>query len=90
MMSLQPYLYAMISTLSVLQVFASDTYTAAVYEHAVILPDVTDKPVSLDEALVLMNRNIDVLEVAIKEAAQQVLPIDSLGYFLDSDSKCLI
>ncbi|XP_019375805.1 PREDICTED: vascular non-inflammatory molecule 2-like isoform X1 [Gavialis gangeticus] len=71
MMSLQPHLYAMISTLSVLQVFASDTYTAAVYEHAVILPDVTDKAVSLDEALILMNRNIDVLEVAIKEAAQQ-------------------
>uniref|UniRef100_A0A7M4FU94 Vascular non-inflammatory molecule 2-like n=1 Tax=Crocodylus porosus TaxID=8502 RepID=A0A7M4FU94_CROPO len=71
MMSLQPHLYAMISALSVLQVFASDMYTAAVYEHAVILPDVTDKPVPLDEALILMNRNIDVLEVAIKEAAQQ-------------------
>ncbi|XP_059691523.1 pantetheine hydrolase VNN2 isoform X1 [Gavia stellata] len=50
---------------------ASDTFIAAVYEHAVILPDVTDDPVSPNDALALMNKNMDVLEGAIKEAAQQ-------------------
>uniref|UniRef100_A0A8C8RXJ0 CN hydrolase domain-containing protein n=1 Tax=Pelusios castaneus TaxID=367368 RepID=A0A8C8RXJ0_9SAUR len=52
-------------------IFALDTYIAAVYEHSVILPNVTGSPVSSDDALALMNKNMDILEKAIKEAAQQ-------------------
>lgn len=51
---------------------ALETYTAAVYEHAVILPETAEKPVSYEEALKLMNKNIDVLEEAIETAAKQV------------------
>lgn len=49
-----------------------DTFIAAVYEHAVILPNKTESPVSTEEALLLMNKNIDILENAIKLAARQV------------------
>lgn len=55
-----------------LHVSALDTFIAAVYEHAVVLPDKTETPVSQDDALLLMNKNIDILENAIKQAAQQV------------------
>ncbi|KAM9239933.1 pantetheinase-like [Leptosomus discolor] len=71
MLPSQPLLHAAVFALAVLQALASDTFIAAVYEHAVILPDATDKPVSPDDALALMNKNMDVLEGAIKEAAQQ-------------------
>lgn len=57
-----------------LSVGALDTFIAAVYEHAVILPNRTETPVSKEEALLLMNKNIDVLEKAVKLAAKQVLP----------------
>ncbi|XP_062981781.1 pantetheinase-like [Elgaria multicarinata webbii] len=53
------------------RVFALDKYIAAVYEHAVISPNLTIKPVSPEEALKLMNKNIDILEEAIKRAAKQ-------------------
>lgn len=72
MFASQLLLQAAVLGLTVLQALASSTFTAAVYEHAVILPDATDKPVSPEEALVLMNKNMDVLEEAVKEAAQQV------------------
>lgn len=55
-----------------LHVGALGTFIAAVYEHAVILPDATGKPVSQENALLLMNKNIDILEKAIKQAAAQV------------------
>ncbi|KFV45926.1 Vascular non-inflammatory molecule 3, partial [Tyto alba] len=71
MLPSRPLLRAAVFALTVLQAFASDTFTAAVYEHAVILPDATDEPVSPEDALALMNKNMDVLEGAIKEAAQQ-------------------
>ncbi|NXJ94263.1 VNN1 Pantetheinase, partial [Corythaixoides concolor] len=71
MLPSQPLLQAVVFTLAVLQALASDTFIAAVYEHAVILPDVSDEPISPDDALALMNKNMDVLEEAIKEAAQQ-------------------
>ncbi|NWH74032.1 VNN2 protein, partial [Piaya cayana] len=64
-------LHTAVFALTVLQALASDTFIAAVYEHSVILPNATDKPVSPNDALVLMNKNMDVLERAIKEAAQQ-------------------
>ncbi|GAB1294976.1 Vascular non-inflammatory molecule 3 [Apodemus speciosus] len=48
-----------------------DTFIAAVYEHAVILPNKTESPVSTEEALHLINKNIDILESAIKLAARQ-------------------
>uniref|UniRef100_H0XN65 Vanin 2 n=1 Tax=Otolemur garnettii TaxID=30611 RepID=H0XN65_OTOGA len=54
-----------------LNVGALDTFRAAVYEHAVILPDETDVPVSQDDAVRLMNKNMDILETAIKQAAEQ-------------------
>ncbi|XP_053520904.1 vascular non-inflammatory molecule 3-like [Artibeus jamaicensis] len=55
----------------VLSVSATDTFIAAVYEHAVILPNKTETPVSKEEALLLMNKNMDVLEKAVKLAARQ-------------------
>ena len=55
-----------------LHVSALGTFKAAVYEHAVMLPNDTKTPVSSDEALFLMNKNIDILEKAIKQAAEQV------------------
>ena len=49
-----------------------DTFIAAVYEHAVILPNVTLVPVSPEEALAVMNRNLDLLEGAVTSASKQV------------------
>uniref|UniRef100_A0A2K5MQ71 Uncharacterized protein n=1 Tax=Cercocebus atys TaxID=9531 RepID=A0A2K5MQ71_CERAT len=54
-----------------LSVGALDTFSAAVYEHTVILPNRTETPVSKEEGLLLMNKNIDVLERAVKLAAKQ-------------------
>ncbi|EGW05385.1 Vascular non-inflammatory molecule 3 [Cricetulus griseus] len=51
---------------------ALHTFIAAVYEHAVILPNKTETAVSKEEALLLMHKNIDVLEKAIKLAAKQL------------------
>ncbi|XP_063669568.1 pantetheine hydrolase VNN2 isoform X3 [Pan troglodytes] len=66
-----------------LQVGTQDSFIAAVYEHAVILPNKTETPVSQEDALNLMNENIDILETAIKQAAEQgariiVTPEDAL------------
>ncbi|XP_054414144.1 pantetheine hydrolase VNN2 isoform X2 [Pongo abelii] len=66
-----------------LQVGTQDSFIAAVYEHAVILPNKTETPVSQEDALNLMNKNIDILERAIKQAAEQgariiVTPEDAL------------
>lgn len=58
--------------LMTLHVSALDTFIAAVYEHAVILPNKTETPVSQDDALLLMNKNLDILERAIKQAAEKV------------------
>ncbi|XP_026702033.1 vascular non-inflammatory molecule 2-like isoform X1 [Athene cunicularia] len=71
MLPSQTLLHTAVLALAVLQALASDTFIAAVYEHAVILPDAAAEPVSPEDALALMNRNMDVLEEAIKEAAQQ-------------------
>ncbi|XP_061846701.1 pantetheinase isoform X2 [Colius striatus] len=71
MLSPRPLLCAAVFALTALHTLGSDTFIAAVYEHAVILPEATSKPVSPEDALALMNRNMDVLEGAIKEAAQQ-------------------
>ncbi|XP_055982092.1 pantetheinase [Sorex fumeus] len=60
-----------ILVLCVLKVNTQDTFIAAVYEHAVILPNETLRPVSHEEALVLMNQNLDRLEGAITSAATQ-------------------
>ncbi|XP_034274718.1 pantetheinase-like isoform X1 [Pantherophis guttatus] len=69
-----------------LRTLALDKYTAAVYEHAVIQPEVTGKPVSPEEALKLMNQNMDILEDAIQKAAKQgahiiVTPEDAIYGF---------
>ncbi|XP_043860341.1 LOW QUALITY PROTEIN: vascular non-inflammatory molecule 3-like [Dromiciops gliroides] len=55
----------------VLNVGALDTFVAAVYEHAVIMPNRTETSVSQEDALMLMNKNLDVLEKAIKLAAEK-------------------
>ncbi|KAM5263981.1 pantetheinase-like [Ctenodactylus gundi] len=62
---------AAFSVLCVLKSSSLDAFVAAVYEHAVILPKVTHAPVSPEEALALMNRNLDILEEAIVLAATQ-------------------
>lgn len=63
---------AAFSALCVLKASSLDTFLAAVYEHAVILPKDTLLPVSHSEALALMNQNLDLLEGAIVSAAKQV------------------
>nr|KAF6363921.1 vanin 3 [Pipistrellus kuhlii] len=63
--------YVALFALLVLSVGALDTFIAAVYEHAVILPNRTETPASKEEAVLLMNKNIDVLEKAVKLAATQ-------------------
>lgn len=62
---------AAFSVFCVLKASSQDTFLAAVYEHAVILPKVTLLPVSHSEALALMNQNLDLLEGAIVSAAKQ-------------------
>ncbi|XP_030091863.2 pantetheine hydrolase VNN2-like isoform X2 [Serinus canaria] len=71
MLPSQALLPAVVFALTALRALASDTFLAAVYEHAVILPPATQEPVPPRDALALMNKNMDVLEGAIKEAAQQ-------------------
>ncbi|KAM4043467.1 pantetheinase [Anomaloglossus baeobatrachus] len=50
---------------------ALEKFIGAIYEHAVILPDETATPLSSQEALDLMNKNMDILEEAVKTAARQ-------------------
>ncbi|NXO03926.1 VNN1 Pantetheinase, partial [Rhinopomastus cyanomelas] len=67
----QALLRAAALALAALQALASDNFLAAVYEHAVVLPNATREPVSSDDALALMNRNMDILEGAVQFAARQ-------------------
>ncbi|XP_009687129.2 pantetheinase isoform X1 [Struthio camelus] len=71
MLAFQPLVQGTVFALSVLQAVAWDSFTAAVYEHSVILPALANEPPSPDDALALMNKNMDILEGAIKEAARQ-------------------
>ncbi|XP_005063107.1 PREDICTED: vascular non-inflammatory molecule 3-like [Ficedula albicollis] len=71
MLPSQSLLPAVVFALAALQALASDTFLAAVYEHAVILPRPSAQPVPASDALALMDRNMDVLEGAVKEAARQ-------------------
>ncbi|NXA47123.1 VNN1 Pantetheinase, partial [Nothocercus julius] len=71
MAALQALARAVVAAVLVLQAGASERFTAAVYEHAVILPPPAAAPPSPEDALELMNRNMDVLERAVKEAARQ-------------------
>lgn len=77
--------YVAISVSCVLKVSSLNTFIAAVYEHAVILPNVTLTPVSREEALELMNRNLDLLEGAITSAAKQVLPLECAGFCVEEE-----
>nr|KAF6363918.1 vanin 2 [Pipistrellus kuhlii] len=72
-----------VCALVILHVSALDTFIAAVYEHPVLRPKATETPVSRDDALLHMNKNIDILERAIQQAAAQgaqiiVTPEDAL------------
>ncbi|XP_066461667.1 pantetheinase-like [Eleutherodactylus coqui] len=51
--------------------YSLDTFVAAVYEHVPFFPDPSQALVTQEEALALMNRNIDVLERAVITAAQK-------------------
>ena len=62
--------YVAILVFFILRVGALDTFLASVFDHAVILPNRTETPVLKEEALLLMNKNIDVLEKALKLAAR--------------------
>uniref|UniRef100_A0A452HS92 CN hydrolase domain-containing protein n=1 Tax=Gopherus agassizii TaxID=38772 RepID=A0A452HS92_9SAUR len=57
--------------LPVLKACILDSYIAAVYEHLIILSEGTKIPVSPEDALMLMNKNMDVLKGAIRTAALQ-------------------
>ena len=72
--------YVAILFLCVLKASSLDTFMAAVYEHAVILPDAPLTTVSHEEVLVLMNRNLDLLEGAIMSAAKQVQFLECAGF----------
>lgn len=72
MAAFQPHLWVVFLTGIIVGASAVETFLAAVYEHAVILTGPTPKLVSPEEALNLMNRNLDILEEAIKTAAEQV------------------
>uniref|UniRef100_A0A2K5M0Y0 Pantetheinase n=1 Tax=Cercocebus atys TaxID=9531 RepID=A0A2K5M0Y0_CERAT len=91
-MTTQLLAYVAILLFYVSRTSCQDTFTAAVYEHAVILPNVNLTPVSREEALALMNRNLDILEGAITSAAQQgahiiVTPEDGIyGWNFTRDS----
>lgn len=74
----RPVVHAAVFALAALQALASDTFIAAVYEHAVILPRAAQEAVSPEDALALMNKNMDILEGAIKEAAQQVRDVSQV------------
>ncbi|KAM3931787.1 pantetheinase-like [Leptodactylus fuscus] len=51
--------------------YCMDKFIAAVYEHVAFFPDPSQPPVSQEEALAHMNRNIDVLETAVITAARK-------------------
>lgn len=82
MISSQLLAYVAILVFCTFQAHSLETFIAAVYEHAVILPNATLTPVSREEALPLMNRNLDLLEGAITSAAKQVPSLSVL------DSMC--
>ncbi|XP_045150506.1 pantetheinase isoform X1 [Echinops telfairi] len=63
--------YAAISVLCIVKVSTMDTFIAAVYEHAVVMPNISLTPVTHEKALALMNQNLDLLERAISSAAKQ-------------------
>ncbi|XP_012938390.1 vascular non-inflammatory molecule 3-like [Aplysia californica] len=63
---------------------ATETYRAAVYEHAVILPAITDTPVTRREALRNMQKNLDVYKlqaIAAKQLSAQILVFPENGLY---------
>lgn len=50
-------------------------FTAAVYEHAIYLPNITDEPLTREEALKEMKPNVDVFRHVAREAALNVSPV---------------
>uniref|UniRef100_A0A8C3JPF6 CN hydrolase domain-containing protein n=1 Tax=Calidris pygmaea TaxID=425635 RepID=A0A8C3JPF6_9CHAR len=67
----EPCASAMLLVVSALEACALDTYITAIYEHNVVVSEDTEVPVSPEEALMLMDKNRAILEVAIKAAARQ-------------------
>lgn len=77
--------YVAVLVLCVIKVSSRDTFIAAVYEHAVKLPNATLVPVSHEEALAVMNQNLDLLEAAITSAANQVPSLKHSGFHQEKD-----
>ncbi|XP_006834785.1 PREDICTED: pantetheinase [Chrysochloris asiatica] len=71
MIASQLLAFVAVPVFCILKVSAMDTFIAAVYEHAVVLGNTSLTPVSREEALALMNQNLDLLEGAITSAAMQ-------------------
>ncbi|XP_007945569.1 pantetheinase [Orycteropus afer afer] len=71
MITSQLLAYVATSIFCILKVSAVDKFIAAVYEHAVVLPNTSLTPVSCEEALALMKLNLDLLQRAITSAAKQ-------------------
>uniref|UniRef100_A0A8C3RXA8 CN hydrolase domain-containing protein n=1 Tax=Chelydra serpentina TaxID=8475 RepID=A0A8C3RXA8_CHESE len=67
----QPHVYTAAFILPALKACALDSYVTAVYERSIMLSEDTKIPVSPEDALMLMNKNMDVLEGAIRRAALQ-------------------
>ncbi|XP_066103895.1 vascular non-inflammatory molecule 3-like [Saccopteryx bilineata] len=74
--------YVAVFSLLFLSVGALDTFIAAMYKHAVIIPNETKIPVSKEEALLQMNKNINAFEEAVKQAATQGVP-----YYCDPEDE---
>uniref|UniRef100_A0A8I3MLY9 Vanin 3 n=2 Tax=Canis lupus familiaris TaxID=9615 RepID=A0A8I3MLY9_CANLF len=83
-----------LSKITKFYVSALDTFIAAVYEHAIILSKRTETPVPKEEALLLVNKSIGVLEKAVKLAAGQgthiiVTPEDGIyGWVFTTETIC--
>lgn len=47
-------------------------FTAAVYEHAIRMPNISDVPLTREEALRQMKPNVDIFHEVAREAAAKV------------------
>ncbi|XP_053566919.1 pantetheinase [Bombina bombina] len=65
------FLFVIVAAFCTCRSYTLKKFTAAVYEHVPIRPGSSMSPVTTEEAFANMNKNIDVLEKAVKSAARQ-------------------